>query len=205
MPFSADDIELELLDPGQYELVRLFQYPGMEWNPPETKYRKLRVDPPDGKKDQFAVLYTGNTLTAVAAECRVLQCDAQDKYTWSRDVARKYKVARYNYTKPALFLPIDGHNRKVLGLEGSKIAFAGYAPFQEAAMELYERFGRVVHGLSWESFHRNQLGRVFALWHEHKTTIGLEIVSTVPYGTLDEDPEWLDFLSAHPEVDEISS
>jgi hypothetical protein len=42
--------------------------------------------------------------------------------------------------------------------------FAGYEPYQAVALELFERFGAIVHGLSWESFHRNQLGRVYAIF-----------------------------------------
>ena len=79
---SARELELELLDPGSETLVRLFRHPGGEWEEPPPAFRNLRVDPPAGHKDAFAVLYTGDNLAAVAAECLVLQAGDGDHYTW---------------------------------------------------------------------------------------------------------------------------
>lgn len=64
--FFARDLRLELLDPGEVTLVRLYKQaragqPGGEWEPPPAAYRNLRVDPPGGHKDEFAVLYTSDT------------------------------------------------------------------------------------------------------------------------------------------------
>ena len=44
----------------------------------------------------------------------------------------------------------------------------GYTPYQEAAIELFRRFGPLAHGLSWESFHRSQPGRFYAIRY-HRT------------------------------------
>lgn len=203
--FSGRDLELELLDPDSERLVRLFRRPGGEWEPPPEAYRNLRVDPPLGHKDMFAVLYTGSTLATVAIECGVLRADLQDRYTWAMDLAGEYRVVRYAFAAPALFVPLDGRNRPTLGLGGSQRRFAGYEPYQAAAHELFRRFGNVVHGLSWESFHRNQPGRVYALWHRHKATVGLSIASPASYPTLVDDAEWKAFLAANPEVEAMNS
>jgi hypothetical protein len=198
---SSRDLALELLDPGSESLVRLFQYPGGDWEPPEPKHRNLRVDPPAGHKDDFAVLYTGASLPAVAMECLILNAAPDNKYTWNRKRAEVYRVVRYEFSAPALFVPIDGDNRRALGLADRRTAFLGYGPYQEVSLALFQRFGQVAHGLSWESFHRNQPGRVYALWHHHKGTIGLARRSRL-YLPLIDDPEWQLFLTENPGIEE---
>ncbi len=134
-------------------------------------------------------------------ECRILRADWQDSLTWNRTLAAQYRVARYTFSQPAIFVPIDGGNRRLLGLDPGQRKLGSKVPFQEMALALYERFGRVVHGLSWESEHRNQPARIYALWHRHKPTIGL---STVPagrtYALLPDDTAWQNFLRDNPEV-----
>lgn len=201
--FDGRDLELELLDPGSTPLTRLFRHRAGDWEPPPEAHRNLRVDPPAGHKGAFSVLYTGNTLATVAIECGVLRADAQDRYTWAVDRAAQYFVVRYAFAAPALFVPIDGRNRTTLGLAGGQRKFTGYEPYQAVALELFQRYGKGVHGLSWESFHRNQPGRVYALWHHHKTTIGLSVTSPDPYSKLVDDAEWKEFLVANPEVEAI--
>ena len=114
-------------------------------------------------------------------------------------------VVRYVFSAPALFVPIDGRNREMLRLEGGQREFAGYEPYQRVAHELFERYGAVIHGLSWESFHRKQPGRVYALWHHHKATIRLAVTAPMPCMALIDDPEWLDFLEANPKIEAITS
>lgn len=86
-----------------------------------------------------------------------------------------------------------------LGLSGSARRFDGqaYIPYQEVAPELFYRFGSLAHGLSWNSFHRNQLGRVYAIWHHRKTALKLSR-PVAPFIKLDGDPEWSAFLAAWP-------
>jgi len=197
------DLDLELLDPGSEPLVRLYRHAEGDWEPPPELHRNLRVDPPRGSHGAYAVLYTANTLPAAAAECRVLNIDGMDRYTWARDRARQYRVVRYAFESPALFIPIDGPNRERLGLAGGQRRFAGYEPYQAAALELFERYGQVVHGLSWESFHRNQPGRVYALWHQHKATVALRRTSPDPHVLLVDDEEWLRFLREYSDIEAI--
>lgn len=201
---DALSLELELLDPNSLRLVRLFRHPGGHWEPPDEKYRNLRVDPPHGHKAAYAVLYTGSTLPAMAMECRVLRADDRDRYTWDMDLAGQYQLVRYAYSAPALFIPIDGRNRPLLGLSGAQRKFAGYEPYQEAAAELLRRFGQLAHGLSWESFHRNQPGRVYAIWHHHKSTIELE-PAPPPYPRLVDDGEWKSFLAENPDIEAVGA
>lgn len=207
--FRGQDLALDLLDPDSEPLIRLFSRAGGEWKPPKPEYRNLRVDPPGGHKRSFAVLYLGNTLPTVAIECGILHADHADRYTWSTDRAKRYRVARYAFSRPGLFVPIDGPNRSILGLDGRQRPFGGYEPYQSVALELFERYGKVVHGLSWESFHRNQPGRVYALWHHHKRTIGLRLVDPTPptsdprFSRLVDDREWSAFLAANPQVEAL--
>lgn len=199
----ARELDLELFDPGSVTLLRLFKHPGGEWDAPPAAFRNLRVDPPAGHKDDYAVLYTGDELAAVATECLILQAGEGDRTTWRQDKAAAYRVARYGFLKPALFLPIDGKNRQRLGLAGGQRPWGGYGAWQEAALALHQRFAQVVHGLSWESFHRNQPGRVFALWHEHKTSCDLRLTTPGEFPLLTEDAQWRAFLVAHPEIEAI--
>jgi RES domain len=205
LSWRARDLELELLDPGSLELARLFQHDHMDWEPPEERYRNLRVDPPPGHKAEFAVLYTASTLEVAAVECRILNVDANDTYSWNQTRAALYRVARYSFANPALFIPIDGKNRETLGLDRPEAAFRGYEPFQVVALELFKRFSSVAHGLSWQSFHRNQPGRAYAIWHDRKSAIDLHITSPTPRPLFTGDPEWLDFLAMHPEIEAIAA
>ena len=202
--WRARDLHLELLDPFSVALTRLFQHPKMDWEAPDEPYRNKRVDPPDGHRSAFAVLYTASTVQTAAIECRVLNGDALDRYTWNQDLASRYKVVRYSFAKPALFVPIDGPNRELLGLEGAEVAFQGYKPYQTVALELFERFSGVVHGMSWHSFHRNQPGRSYAIWHHCKDAIGLKIESPDPRGSLINDADWKAFLAANPSIEAIA-
>lgn len=199
---DASDLEVVLLDP-QNDLVRLFRHDGAHLEPPEEKYRNARVDPPDGHKGDFAVLYLGQEISTVAVECHILSELPSGNYQWLRDRAQSYKVARYCSALPSLFLPIDGRNRKLLGLDGKNVAFKRYAPYQAIGLELFQRFGQTVHGLTWTSFHRNQPGRVLALWHHHKETIGLTVTSKEPFGSLVSDAEWKSFLAANPTIEKL--
>jgi len=196
--FLGRDLALELLDPDEVKLTRLYKRLGGDWDPPEPQYRTLRVDPPAGQEDRFAVLYTGDCVQVVAAECRILVAKPDETYVWAGDQADIYQVARYSYDAPALFIPIDGDNRRVLGLDGPSRMTTGYALFQNVALELYERFGTTVHGLSWESFHRNQLGRVYAIWHDRKDAMSLQLDMTGASASLTTDAAWNDFLVANP-------
>ena len=201
---SGFDLELELLDPNSVPLFRLFRHPNADWDETPVAYRNERADPPPGHKADFAVLYLGTTLKGVAMECRILQADYQDHLTWKRTLAADYSVARYAFSEPAIFLPIDRRNQRVLGLDAGRRKLASKVPFQEAALALYDRYKGVVHGLSWESKHRNQPARIYALWHRHKPTIGL---STVPadrkYSLLPADVDWLTYLRENPDVEGI--
>jgi hypothetical protein len=200
---DASDLEVVLLDP-QNDLVRLFRHDGAHLEPPEEKYRNARVDPPDGHKGDYAVLYLGKNIPTVAVECHILSENPSGNYQWLRRRAESYKVARYRSERPSLFLRIDGRNRKYLGLDGRDVAFKRYAPYQAMGLELFQRFGQTVHGLTWSSFHRNQPGEVFALWHHHKDTIGLTVTSKEPFGSLASDAEWSSFLTANPTIEELA-
>lgn len=201
--FFGRDLDLELLDPGSVPLVRLYRHPGGDWDPPPEVYRNLRVDPPPGRKGDYAVLYTADCVQAVAAECGVLVAGAGDNYTWSKKRADEYKVARYSFSKPALFIPIDGPNRRTLTLSGPQRKFLGYEPYQAVALELFQRFGALVHGLSWESFHRNQPGRVYALWHHHKDTVDLRARTGGAVASLSVDGDWLRFLADNGDIEAV--
>ena len=197
----AQDLKLELLDPNSVPLWRLFRHPGGDWEEPDPNYRHERVDPPDGHKSDFAVLYLGNTLPGVAIECRLLRADYRDRYTWARDTANAYQVVQYTFGEPALFLPIDGDNKRRLGLDPASRRPGKRDAFQDASLALFTRFGNVVHGMSWDSMHRDQPARVYALWHRHKATIGLER----RYPLLPEHPAWRQFLLDNPDVDETTA
>jgi len=61
----------------------------------------------------------------------------------------------------------------------------------------------LVHGLSWESFHRGQPGRVYAIWHHQKGAIALKATKPPPYGSLDEDDGWQEFLAEYPDIERM--
>lgn len=208
MPTAAGiDLELNLLDPAHCGLLRLFYRPNMDWEAPPPEHRNLRVDPPSGHKSDFAVLYTSDDLATVAMECRILQARAvDDSLIWAKDLAQKYKIVRYAFSKPALFIPIDGRNRHTLGLSTRKPGTLGtYDQFQEVGLDMFQRFGEIAHGLSWQSFHRNQPGRVYAVWHHRKAHLGLAITSPDPYTSLFDDSQWKSFVKANPGIQMVNT
>ena len=89
------------------------------------------------------------------------------------------------------------------GLSGGQRKFKGYASYQEVALDLFRRFGQLVHGLSWESFHRGQPGHVYPIWHHQKAAIALEAAKPPPYGSLEKDDEWLAFLAENPDIERM--
>lgn len=192
--FAARDLNVELVDPGTLVLQRLFRHAKGEWEPPGPEYRNLRVDPPEGYKDAYAVLYTGDSLLAVAMECHILSVDLHDTWTLNLDMESQYFVARYTTSAPGLFLPIDGPNRVRLGLTNLPIhKVPVYAAFQSAGLELFRRFGNLAHGLSWASFHRHQAGQVYAIWHHRKDALKLKVEPSIT--SLKEDIEWKDLIA----------
>jgi hypothetical protein len=206
-PFSGSDLQLELLDPDAEQLVRLFRHPGGDWDPPDPKYRNQRVDPPARVSDRYAVLYTANSLPCVAAECRLLTPADDNGWIWQRAASAKYRVVRYRFASPAVFIPIDGPNTRPLDLGAPSKRFAReevYDPTREIALQLHERFGQVAHGLSWASYHRHQLGRIYAIWHDRKDGMQLRREPPAPYVTLEEDAEWVEFLAGNPSIEVVS-
>jgi hypothetical protein len=193
--FAGAQLDLELMDPGGTPLVRLFRHPGGDWQEPPVAHRNQRVDPPPDRAGDYAVLYTAESVAAAAVECRILHCDGLDRYTYDVQRTMQYSVVRYQLRAPAIFIPIDRENKRTLGL---RFPDPAYAQHRSVAHQLFERYGTVVHGLSWESYHRNQPGRVYALWHHHKDTLGLAVTPPTPYPRLAEDPEWLSVLRANP-------
>lgn len=188
---AANRLDVELLDPNSIDLMRLFKRPGADWDPPPPAYRNLRADPPPGHKSDYAVLYTADSIHAVAMECRVVSVDAEDRHSWSYSKAQDTQVARYTFDSPALFMPLDARNRQVL-FAGSTPTIGSYLRYQQIALQLFQRFGTVLHGYSWESFHRGQPGRVYAIWHHHKSTINLRKTSV---SSLDSDADWLTLVT----------
>lgn len=200
---KLEDLTLEILDSTSAPLVRLFRHPGGDWTPPAPIYRNLRVDAPEPDKNDYAILYTGDSVECVAMECRVLSEDRDGNLTWSKSKAEQYEVVRYEHTLPAIFLPTDGSNRPRLNLRLGGEEFGTYAPFQRMAHEVYERLGKILHGFCWHSFHRGQPGRVYAIWHHRKKSMGLTIHPAAPYKRLIDDPEWQSFVSACPGLEQV--
>ena len=199
--FLARQLRLELLDAGETALVRLYKQTragqaGGEWEPPPPAFRDLRVDPPAGHKDAFAVLYTSDTIACVAAECRVLQYNAaHDVFLVDRTLMGQYLVARYAFAAPALFVRIDADDAAALGLQprtyvGGMNLANSYDRYQAASLALWERFGELAHGLSWQSMHRGQLGRVYAIWHHRKPHLKLVYDAARSGALLADDGEW---------------
>lgn len=199
--FEGAQLQVDLLDPLSVTPVRLFRHPGGDWDEPPPQFRTQRADPPVGHQSEYAVLYTAESIAAAAIECRILHCDIRDRYTYDQQRTLEYSVVRYELRAPALFIPIDGENKSILGLRGLD---PRYERHRAVAHELFQRFGAVVHGLSWESYHRNQPGRVYALWHHQKPTVKLAISSATPYVKLAEDPEWLQLLKDNPEFEPLA-
>lgn len=202
MTYSAGDLQLEMREPGDLSLVRLFRRTGGEWDEPPAAFRTMRYDPPAGYKNDYSLLYTGEHVEAIAMECDILAVDRAGAWTYDEAKAKASWVARYQFTNPAIFIPMDV-NRHRFNIDRRPFV-PGYGPFQEAAHELWRRFGATVHGLSWWSMHRHQPGRVYALWHHHKATLGL-VKPTGPFNKLHEDADWKAFLAANPACTKLTT
>lgn len=192
-----EDLLIEVRSPDKPPLVRLFRWEGSAFGVPAPEHRIGRFDPPPGHRDVFAVLYTAEHVETAAIECRVLASDANDQYTYSYKTPQ-HRVVRLKYTKPALFIRVDSPSAKKWGIGRFKPT---YEQYQGLALTLYERYGTVIHGLSWQSYHRGGPGRNYGFWHSQKSDAGLEILQPeeqCPF--LHEDPEWLAFLNEHKEA-----
>lgn len=198
--YSAADLEVEMIDAGALSLARLVGHPNGEWEPPLPIYRNLRVDPPAGSKSKYAVLYTGVNLLTAAMECHVLSLSSFGLWTLNEKSEAKYQVARYTTGGPGVFIPLDGRNRRTLGLASLQAEELGtYNAHQQVGLSLFTRYGKVAHGLCWESFHRNQPGRVYAIWHSRKRALGLTLQEG-PLVALKADVEWQTGLTDIPDL-----
>ena len=201
-PFNGRDLDLELVDPGSVVLIRAYQHPSADWNPPPAQYRNNHTDPPMGYGEEFAVLYTASNIQSSATEVRALGWDHWTNQSfWKPALAARLQVVRFAVRRPGLFVPLDGANRKILGLEGK--FEPEYESSRWVALDLFRRYGHLVHGLSYESFHRYQAGRVYAIWHSRKDDMGLAASVDRPY--LADDAEFRSFLRAHPFIRQMSA
>jgi hypothetical protein len=85
----------------------------------------------------------------------------------------------------------------VFGLQG--LYESTYEASRWVTLELFRRYGHLAHGVSYESFHRYQPGRVYAIWHSRKE--GLLLRSRDERPRLIDDPSWVAFLASHPSVE----
>jgi hypothetical protein len=130
-----------------------------------------------------------------------LAIDLQNKWTLNLDREADNKLTRYTFSNAGCFIKLDGDNRRRLGIADYQ-SFGGYDAYQQVSLELFKRYGQTVHGLSWESFHRHQLGRVYAIWHHRKADLGLTYCAPVP---LADDPQWKSLLARIPDPIAIRS
>lgn len=196
-PFKGQQLQLELIDAGSTPLIRAYCHPDADWHPAPAHLRNNHVDPPPPYREVFSVLYTATTIQSIAMEARVLRWDSVTNVChWSESAAALHRIVRFGLGAPGLFIPIDGPNRPVLGLHGK--FEPNYETARWVALELFRRYGHLVHGLSYESFHRHQPGRVYAIWHSRKESLCLESSTDRP--RLLDDPDWAAFLQAHPFV-----
>lgn len=68
--------------PANFELHRLFRYPGGDFKPAPPDRRKGRLDPPWGRRQDYGVLYTSDCLMTAAIECRAVLLEATDPPTY---------------------------------------------------------------------------------------------------------------------------
>lgn len=198
--FIWESLEIEVLDPHRTTLFRLYSHAGGDWKPAPPKYRTLRVDPPRPHQSKFAVLYTANRLDTIGQECGLLSVDSNNK--WTIDIVREshYKIATYSFKKGGIFIPLDGRNAKVFGLD-RLTSLGTYDPYQKLSKALFDRYSHFVHGISWRSFHRHQSGTVYAIWHSKKNELGLKIESSEVQ--LAGDKNWETMLSNIPGLSRI--
>lgn len=135
----------------------------------------------------------------IGVECGVLAVDPHNNWTLNLDREADNKLTRYKFANPGCFIKIDGDNRRKLGIADYR-SFGGYHAYQHVSLELFNRYGQTVHGISWESFHRHQPGRVYAIWHHRKDDLGLTYSAPVP---LADDPEWKELLTQIPDLTPI--
>lgn len=197
--FTDGDIDVEVRGADAAPLIRLFRHPGAAYDLPHEDYRNGRFDPPPGDKNLFATLYTADNIAAAAMECRVLQANSRDEYSYTLKRAGSYKVVRFKYSAPALFIRLDRDIMRKLGIPPFTM---DYLPFQRAAKALFERYGNTVHGLSWESYHRGQPGRNYGFWHHRKGAITLETLQQeTDCPQLLKDDDWLQLLRDYPAIE----
>jgi hypothetical protein len=197
--FKASDLHVELRDPG-LTLVRLSARPEGHWKPPPARFRDLRVDPPAGHKSAYAVLYTANSAFVIGQECKVVTDMADGRWMLNLDREARNRIGRYVTTKAGCFIPIDGPNREKLFADTSAVLPGSYEATQAIGLELFRRFAGVAHGLCWESFHRHQTGRVYAVWHNRKTALGILAPTAQP---LQSDGEWRGIIDALKAADQL--
>ncbi|ANH67197.1 RES domain-containing protein [Mitsuaria sp. 7] len=193
--FQGWQLDAELFDAGSIELMRGFVRPGGAWTPAPPEFRNGRVDPPPGHKSEYSVLYTATDIQCVAAEMRVLESSGRGR-RWFPERAKAVQVASFITRRAALFIPLDGRNRTAFGVRGN--CDVKYRDYQWLGLELFRRYGHLANGLSWESFHGDQPGRCYAIWHSRKDD--MEITVNEAFQCLHDHAGWNAFLSDYSHV-----
>jgi len=166
------------------KLYRVFRHPDGDWNAPPEKYRNGRIDPPSGRKADFSILYTAESLLTAAVEARALRILESDGHDLPElvevsdpDLPARHCVMHTLMT-PALFINLEHRQTaQVFGLDPD-MALDRIDAWQKASAAVCDAIAAnppttiaEVAGICYQSKHRGSNGWNFGFFHGKHTQL----------------------------------
>lgn len=163
------------------ELQRLWRWPDGDWNAAPPANRNGRVDPPEGMRDRFGVLYLADTVITAAFETRVLAYSKREDGNEEFDVVPDrpnaagvmpppLMVAIHKTCMPVAFVDLEGpHINEVFGvvLKGPLVSFTKWRELSLAVYEFLEKSpnpAMPIVGVTYETQQNGSNGRNYAVF-----------------------------------------
>lgn len=167
------------------ELERLWRYPDGDWNAAPPANRTGRVDPPEGMRDRFGVLYLADAVITAAFETRVIafskKADGNEEFDVVPDRPNKagvmpppLMVATHKTLAPVAFVDLEGdHIPDIFGimLKGPLVSFEKWRELSLAVYEFLEKKpnpAMPLVGVTYETQQNGSNGRNYAVFDNYR-------------------------------------
>jgi hypothetical protein len=177
MPWGHRHVTMMGLPAGT-EFHRIFRYPGADWNAPPEAYRNGRIDPPPGRKAEFSILYTAESVLTAAVEARVfrvLEIGGRERLELVEVCDPDLPVCQmvvHTLVSPALFIDLEHRQTaQAFGLDPDMVLDRIDA-WQQASAAVWDALSAEpprtiaeIAGVCYQSKHRASNGWNFGFFH----------------------------------------
>lgn len=131
---------------ADFQLHRLFRYPGGDFKPAPPEWRNGRLDPPKARSHEYGVLYSSSSVMVAAIECRVILLEPTNPPTYAVSEFAEVGLPPYQWTtlrakRPVQFIDLtDSETAAAFGIDTiSTLDHLG--PWREASAQIFDALG----------------------------------------------------------------